>query len=205
MKKYTTLSILFIFTFACTLTIFFSGCESDDPTKENTPELITRVTLTFTPDGGGTVVTATASDPDGEGVQDIAADGPVTLAASTSYTLTVALVNELADPLDPEYDITAEVEEESDEHMFFFSFTEDAFSSPAGNGNTDNRNDPLNYNDEDANGLPLGLETTWTTGNALPSGSLRIILKHQPDQKSATSDVAVGETDLDVTFDLVIE
>lgn len=203
MKK--TINILFILTAVCALPFVFSGCDSDDPTKEDTPELITRVTLTFTPDGGGPAITAVATDPDGEGVQDIAPDGPVSLEPNTGYTLTIQLVNELADPLDPEYDITSEVEEESDEHMFFFSFTENAFTSPAGNGNADNRNDPINYDDEDSNGLPLGLTTTWTTGDALPSGTFHVVLKHQPDRKSATSGTSVGETDLDVTFDLEIE
>ncbi len=177
------------------------SCDDDDPVKEDVPELITKATLVFTPAGGGTAVTASATDPDGEGVQDIEVDGPINLAAGTTYTLTVELINELADPTDEEYNISEEVEEEADEHMFFYGWTDGLFSDPAGNGNTDNRADDVNYEDQDDNGFPLGLETTWTAG-AAGSGTFRIVLKHQPDLKTAVSDVNTGESDIDVTFTL---
>ncbi|NJN43195.1 MAG: GTP cyclohydrolase, partial [Flammeovirgaceae bacterium] len=106
------------------------SCDDDDPEKEDVPELITKATLVFTPNGGGTAITASATDPDGDGVQDIAVDGPINLTAGTTYTLTLSLINELADPTDEEYDISEEVEEEGDEHMFFFGWTNDVFSDP---------------------------------------------------------------------------
>ncbi len=177
-----------------------SGCEDDDPKKEDTPELITEATLTFTPTGGGTTVTDTATDPDGEGVQDLTVDGPINLVTNKAYTLTIELINGLADPSEEEYDITAEVEEEGDEHMFFFGWTNNVFSNPTGNGNIDTRADAVNYNDEDENGLPLGLSTSWTTAAATASGTFRVILKHQPDLKSATSSSNTGESDIDLTF-----
>lgn len=175
------------------------SCEDDDPVKEDVPELITKATLTFTPAGGGTPVTASATDPDGEGVQDIEVDGPISLTAGTTYTLTLSLINELADPTDEEYNITEEVEEEGDEHMFFYAWTNDVFSDPSGNGNIDNRADAVNYEDEDDNGYPLGLTTSWTAGSA-STGTFRVVLKHQPDLKTDTSDANTGESDLDVTF-----
>jgi hypothetical protein len=196
---------MFILTMVLTLTtsLFISGCDDDDPVKEDVPELITKVTLTFTPSDGGSPLVVTATDPDGEGVQNIAADGPITLAAASSYDMSITLVNALAEPSDPAYNITEEVEEEGDEHMFFFSWTNNVFSNPAGNGNMDNRADAVNYEDEDANGLPLGLHTSWTTAEA-SSGNFRVILKHQPDLKSETSDSSIGETDLDLTFTVIV-
>jgi hypothetical protein len=181
-----------------------SGCDDDDPVKEDTPELITKATLTFTPIGGGSAVVVTATDPDGEGVQDITVDGPINLGAAKSYTLTIQLINELAEPADPEYNITEEVEAESDEHMFFFSWTNNVFNDPAGNGNIDNRGDDVNYEDTDDNGLPLGLETSWTT-SAVSSGTFRVLLKHQPELKNASSASSAGETDLDVEFTVNIQ
>jgi len=181
------------------IALAITSCEDDDPEKEDVPELITKATLIFTPSGGGTAVTATATDPDGEGVQDIVVDGPISLTAGTSYTLSIELINELAEPTDEEYNITEEVEEEGDEHMFFFSWTNNVFSDPTGNGNIDNRADAVNYLDEDENELPLGLSTFWTAGTA-SSGSFRVVLKHQPDLKTASSDANTGESDLDVTF-----
>jgi hypothetical protein len=179
-----------------------SGCNDDDPQRENTPELITKVTLTFTPDAG-TPVVVTATDPDGEGVQDISVDGPINLEANKSYALSISLINGLAQPSDPAYDITAEVEEEADEHMFFYEWTSDLFVDPAGNGNIDSRADDVNYEDQDAGSLPLGLETSWITG-AASSGMFRVMLKHQPGLKSATSGSSTGETDLDITFEINI-
>lgn len=181
-----------------------TSCDTDDPIKEDTPELITKATLTFTPTDGGSPVVVNATDPDGEGVQDIIVDGPISLGAAKSYTLTITLINGLAQPSDPAYNVTEEVEEESDEHMFFFSWTNNVFNDPTGNGNVDNRNDDVNYEDEDDNGLPLGLETFWTTA-AASSGEFQVILKHQPELKNASSTSSTGETDLDLEFTINIQ
>jgi hypothetical protein len=185
--------------------LFLAGCsDDDDPKKEDTPELITKVTLTFTPTGEGTPVVVTATDPDGLGVQDLAPDGPINLVAGQSYALAITLINGLAKVTDPGYNITEEVEEEGDEHIFFFAWTGNVFSDPAGDGNIDNREDVVNYNDEDENGLPVGLSTSWIAGEA-SSGEFRVILKHQPDLKSASSNSSDGETDLDLEFDIAVE
>jgi hypothetical protein len=195
--------IICFFCIAITL-IALQGCETDDPIKEDVPELITKVTLTFTPAGGGEPVVGTAIDPDGDGVQDIQVDGSIHLTSATDYSLDITLINELAEPSDPQYNITEEVEEEADEHIFFFSWAEGLFSDPTGDGNVDNRADVVNYEDADNNGFPLGLNTFWTTGNAT-TGEFRVILKHQPDIKSATSDASAGETDVDITFEIQIQ
>jgi len=182
----------------------FSGCNGDDPQKEDTPEMITKVTLTFTPQGGGSAVVVTATDPDGEGVQDIIVDGSIILSANKSYMLDVTLTNALAQPSEPAYDITGEVRQESDEHLFFFGWTNNVFNDPTGDGNIDNRNDDVNYEDADENGLPVGLETFWTTA-AKSSGTFRVILKHQPGSKTSSSGSTVGETDLDISFVIQVE
>ncbi len=184
--------------------LVFTGCD-DDPGKENVPELITEVTLTFTPAGGGSAVVVTATDPDGDGPQDLQVDGPITLAKNTTYVLTLELINGLLDPGDDGYYITEEIEEEADEHQFFFRFSEGVFASPTGSGNIkDTPSTPvgtINYLDEDDNGRPLGLSTSWTTDNVTVSDkSFRVMLKHQPGLKSATSTSLDGETDVDLTF-----
>lgn len=193
--------------------LILSGC-GEDPEKEDTPELITKATLTFTPNGGGAAVVVTATDPDGEGVRNIAVDGPINLTKDKTYVLSIGLVNGLVAATSPEYNITEEVQEEGDEHMFFFSWTNNVFSSPTGNGNIDNRADAVNYtggaNSVDAKGQPLGLTTTWTTatgvGSTSPlSGSFRVLLKHQPELKTATSTSSTGETDLDLTFTINVQ
>ena len=183
------------------------ACDPDDPKKENAPELITKVTLTFKPTLGGPELVFTATDPDGEGVQDLKIDGPILLPGGKTYQLGIGLFNELAEVQSPDYNISAEVEEEGDEHLLLFGWTNEIFQNPDGGGNIANFPNPVNYLDTDSKGLPLGLSTEWTTvGAGLPkSGTFRIILKHQPGTKSATSGVEVGETDLDITFDCTIQ
>lgn len=183
-----------------------TSCSNDDeaPEEENVVEVFTDVTLVFTNNADASdVVMAKAQDPDGVGVQELAILDEITLATGATYTLTYEILNAL-DPSDPE-DIGAEIQGEDDEHQFFFGFTADAFSDPAGNGNIDNGNDPLNYGDTDDNGNPVGLSTSWTAGDASADGSFRVRLQHQPDVKSATSDVNDGDTDFDLTFVLNIQ
>jgi hypothetical protein len=185
--------------------IVYTSCDNTDPVKEDTPELITMVELTFSPAGGGDKVIVTATDPDGEGIADITVDKAIVLATGKTYALSIALVNGLADPASSAYNITAEVSQESAEHMLFFGWTGNAFSDPAGNGNIDNRSDKVNYEDADLNGLPLGLETLWTTADTPSSGTFRVLLKHQPALKSVTSTSSDGESDLDVQFEIEIQ
>lgn len=179
------------------MNIMMISCDDDVPAAEDEEEIITDVILTFT--SGTTVITAKAQDPDGEGPQDLTVTEQPTLAANTQYIMTITLENSIEGE-----SITEEVEEEAGEHMFFFGFTDGLFTSPAGNGNLDARGDAVNYNDQDSNGLPLGLSTTWTTGDA-GTGTLRVVLKHQPDLKTATSTSTDGSSDVDLTWNVTIQ
>lgn len=195
------------------LAILFSvitiiGCSNDDdvaPEEENEVEVFTDVTLVFTNTADvNDVVTASAQDPDGTGIQELQILDAITLASDTEYTLTYEILNAL-DPADIE-DIGDEILEEDNEHQFFFSFTENVFANPTGNGNIDAAADPINYNDADENGNPVGLSSTWTTSSTAFSGaSFTVRLQHQPDVKTATSGSNDGDTDFALTFALNIE
>jgi hypothetical protein len=200
----SSLKILIPFLLTATF-IFLNACKNEDPIPENIPELITKVILKFSPVGGGPLITVTATDPDGGGVQDIVVDGPINLLKGTQYTLALELINELYLPGDADYNITEAVEQEGEEHQFFFSFAEGVFSSPAGAGNikdnTSSVTSSINYLDEDFGGLPIGIHTFWTTADiATNAKSFRVILKHQPEIKSNTSTSLDGESDLDISF-----
>ena len=124
-----------------------------------------------------------------------------------TYTLSIQLVNELYKTTEAGYDVSKEIENQSYEHQFFFSWSTGLFLNPTGDGNIDNRNDPLNYGSTlDKNGLPVGLTTNWTTSSTPSTGSnsFRILLKHQPDIKSKTSTSGDGESDLDLTFNISV-
>ena len=183
--------------------VIFTACEDDDvvPEEEEEMEVITDVTLVFTSDAGA-VVTASAQDPDGEGVQELVVKDEIKLQSGTTYTLTFEVMNNLESPGE---DIGEEIAEEDDEHQIFFAWTEGAFSNPTGNGNIDNASDPVNYNDADGNGNPLGLNTSWTAGDPTTAASFTVRLQHQPDVKTSTSGANDGDTDFELQFRLTIE
>jgi hypothetical protein len=147
-----------------------------DGADQHDVELITTVTLSFIPEGGGPASDFVFDDPDGDGGAPPTVD-PITLTAAT-YDLTVQFENRLEDP--PE-DITEEVADEADQHQVFL--TGDAVDGPA----ADNPGAPLahTYADQDRVGLPLGLTSRIT---ATPgTGTLTVTLRHLPP----VNDVAV--------------
>lgn len=171
--------------------IIFQSCSNDDDNPEpvNEEEVIT--TLTATLNGGGSTVTMTYQDLDGDGpgAATITVSGP--LSAGTTYSGSLDLLNEAESPAES---ITEEIEEEDEEHQFFFSST--------------NNVGTFAYNDTDGDGNPVGLSFTLTTG-AATTGSITIILRHEPAKDAAgvsDGDItnAGGETDLSVSFTNVV-
>jgi hypothetical protein len=170
------------------------------PACENEEEIITDVILTFTPTNGGDPVVARAQDPDGEGVLGLEILDDIVLGTNTTYEMAVQFKNEIEGE-----DITEEVREEDDEHLLLFAWTAGVFSDPAGNGNTDNRTDLVNYNDFDEDNLPVGLSTNWTVSSTVSTGTFRVVLKHQPGIKTTTSGINEGSTDVDLTWNIRTE
>lgn len=165
--------------------VIFS-CEKDqDQVMDNEEELITDVVLTFT-DDQGTNQSFTFSDPDGPGGNAPSQD-EIRLSAVYSYEMSVQFLD-ASDPMDVE-DITEEVMEEAAEHLVCYNFT--------GNINS------VIITDSDENSLPLGLEAVLITEQP-GNGTLTISLKHLPDKTNATP-CNTGETDVEVTFQVVIE
>lgn len=204
MKNFRIHSVLSLLLAA---SVSLTSCSDDDdaaPAAEDEVEQITDVTLVFTnTTNTNDVVRARAQDPDGIGAQELTILNQITLSEGATYNLTFEIFNNL-DADDPE-DIGEEILEEDEEHQIFFSFTDGAFSNPMGNGNIDNASDPINYEDEDEDGNPVGLETVWTTGAASTGGEFTVRLQHQPDLKSATTGADDGDTDFELTFVLNVE
>lgn len=173
------------------LLLTFSSCYKPDPELTNEEEVITTLVYDLTPTAGGTPVRLSFSDVDGDG-----GDPPVItngiLQPNTTYDGVITLFNEQAKPAES---IHNEVLQEAKEHQLFF---------PNTLGNVS-----VTYADQDADGNPLGLKTTLATG-APETGKLTIILKHEPT-KTATQDAtndgvaAGGETDIEVTFDVLVQ
>jgi hypothetical protein len=205
MKKFDRLfKFGFCLLFGATVMISCDKDDDDHPDHEHEEEVITDVKLIFTNDADATdIVTARAEDPDGEGVEELTIVDDIELDANKTYTLTFEIENNLGDETE---DIREEIEEHADDHQLFFSFSNDAFANPTGNGNIDAAADPINYNDEDENGYPLGLSTTWTTSaSSLSNGTFTVRLQHQHEVKTATSTANDGDTDFDLEFVLKIQ
>jgi hypothetical protein len=101
----------------------------------------------------------------------------------------------LNETVTPPENITEEVEEEGEEHQFFFQVSTAELD--------------ITYDDQDANGLPIGIDTNAITAGA-GTGSLIITLRHEPNKTAdGVSDGQIanagGETDIEVTFEVVIE
>ncbi|MEM6686662.1 MAG: type 1 periplasmic binding fold superfamily protein [Bacteroidota bacterium] len=186
MKKFR-ISILTAIAITGTL---FTGCSNDDdaPTPVNEEEVITTMTITMIPAGGGTTVTLQTRDLDGDGPDApvVTVSGP--FAANTTYNGTIVLLNETETPAE---NITTEVEDEDDEHQFFFT---------VGGG----LDIATTYTNFDGNNNPLGTTFDATTG-AASTGSITFTLRHEPTKPNTGLVDAGGETDIETTFTVMIQ
>jgi len=165
--------------------VLSTSCKKEDPHDHNESELITTVVYTLTPATGGTPVTATFRDLDGTGGAAPTIT-PLTLAANTSYIGTITYLDETKNPAQ---NISEEVRQEANDHLVGYT------SNPAGLLT-------IARTDRDANMRELGLATTLRA-NAAGTGSLRVILYHQPGTKNATTNLNGSESD--VTFPVTVQ
>ncbi|WP_235298001.1 type 1 periplasmic binding fold superfamily protein [Portibacter marinus] len=180
-----------LYTILLTPFLLSVSCEKEEPVIPNEEELITTVNLTLTPAGNGIPVQFTFVDIDGDGGEEPTITGG-TLMANQTYFGELELLNEAETPAE---DITQEIQEEAEEHQFFFqSEIEDL---------------EFVYIDQDENGFPIGLNTRISTGNP-DTGQIIITLKHEPNKAGdGVSDGnllnAGGETDIEIRFPVTIQ
>jgi hypothetical protein len=180
----------------------FTACESDDPEPETDGEVITDVILNFqeldaSGNPLGAVSSFSASDPQGIEVGATTTIDNVNLTKAKTYQLTIEVRNSIANE-----DITQEILEEGDVHQFFFLGT--AFV-----GSPD-----LTYQYADLSGELIGVKGIVTVASSPGSNNanMRIVLRHDLDKNFPgasnpnfeTFVQAGGETDLDITFPLIL-
>jgi len=184
-----------ILSMAVTIAILFVSCSNDNDSQPvNEEEVITTVTATLTPVGGGTAVVLQSKDLDGDGPTAPVVTVSGNFAKGKTYNGALSLLNELSNPVG---NTSAEILEEGVDHQFFFQSTGGTFASSA-------------YLDTDANGAPIGLQFSLTAGATASTGNLTITLRHQPNKSGINvpaGDItnANGETDVQVTFPVVVE
>ncbi|MBK8474405.1 MAG: type 1 periplasmic binding fold superfamily protein [Sphingobacteriales bacterium] len=162
-------------------------CENDDCNEET--ELITTLKVKLVnplSSNSNNAIYFTFSDSDGDGGNaPIITTDP--LQANQTYQAYIEVLDESKTPADT---ITAEIQEEGDQHQFFYTVETGL-------------NLGVTYNDADANGAPIGLNTLVAAG-AASSGTLTITLKHQPNGTKNNS-INTGETDIQVAFPVAIQ
>lgn len=189
-----------IYLFAA-LAMGFASCESNDPEEENDGEVITDVTLNFqelNTSGGtvGSVISFKASDPQGIEVGSSPTIQPITLTKGKTYRMSIVVFNAIENE-----DITKEILEEADEHQFFFLGT-------AVTGNIIN----ITYDDPSGERIGLRNRAVVSSSPGTNNAQLRVILRHDLDKNFPGANnpnfanfvQAGGETDLDITFPVVI-
>ncbi len=178
--------VLFLF-----FTSLFFSCKKEDLEPVDDNELITTVELTFT-DTNKKVSTFSFQDKDGDGKTPPEKFDKIVLDKNMSYSLEINVYDETKNPM---VNITEQIKLESDVHLFVFKI------APASLFN-------LKATDKDKNGLPIGLLSSGTTQNAMGSGKLNLILKHQPPingKAVKTGSESGGSSDIDLIFDLSIK
>lgn len=172
----------------------FVGCDTNEPDPINPEELITQVTITFTnaADGSDTV-TIVASDSDGDGAGITFSPMSASLRQGATYNATI----ELRDTINNE-DITEEIEEESEEHLFRYTL------SPSTAGAVTITDSESDYTTEDENGagdLLVGLAFNVAVDAAASgTGTLNATLFHFDDAPKTSSTATSDEIDVDIDF-----
>jgi len=160
----------------------FTQCKDagDDVKIDDENELITSVTLKFTEEGTGTVSSFSYKDADGEGGNPPTKFDTIVLKPNATYTLAIELLDESKTPAQ---DITEEVAEEADEHLFVYTPAPAALLT-------------YTYGDKDANNHPIGLTGKAVT-TAAGSGTLKVQLRHQVGTKNGTPTPGSDDVNLD--------
>ena len=168
------------------------ACDSGEPDGgAGEEELISQVTLTLTPVGGGAAETITV-DFDASGTNPTFTPARLALAPGTAYDGTIRLLDTFNDE-----NITEEIEAEAEEHLFRYAL------SPSSAGTVTITDSESDYTSEDANGgdFAVGLQFRVTVADgASGDGELTAILYHFDDAPKPSSTATSDEIDVEVDF-----
>ena len=157
--------------------LFTTGCKDggDDTVEEN----ITKVEVHLT--GGGINKEFKWEDADGDGGNAPTIES-LDILPNVVYTAHIHVY-------DGANEITSEIEDEKNDHLFTFTVT--GANLTVGDLNLD------------GNGKPFGGDSKWTAG-AASTGSVNIKLYHEPTDKTNAATPG-GDVDFDVTFPVKIQ
>jgi hypothetical protein len=173
------------------ISITMDSCKKDPIVDPNEGELITtvKVKLTDLQMGNTSVSEFIFQDLDGEGGVAPQKFDEIQLSKGRNYKCEIELLNESTTPVDQ---VTAEVLSEAVDHQIYLIPNPSNLVS-------------IVYGDKDANNLPIGITSYWTTGMMAGSGIMNITLKHKPGFKKVDDLVSVGDTDVSIDFKIKIQ
>ena len=163
-----------------------AGFDNNGGVPINEEEFFSTVNIQLTTDAGDEVnLTWQDLDSDGPNEPIITVSGEFN--TNSYYFGSITVLNETNDPV---INYTEEILEEAEEHQFFYQFSEGLDMTSQ-------------YSDQDSNGNPVGIQFTLTTGSA-GSGDFTVELRHEPMKPNNGLDNAGGETDIQISFPVVI-
>ena len=171
------------------LLIALAACKKEtQPAEENDMELITTIQLDFEHDGSTQKATFIWEDADGPGGDEPYSD-TIKLKAGTMYSVTVSFWNKT---LNPAEDITNEVQNESEHHRIYYE-------PGAATGII------VDGLDDDVSGMPLGVNSVWTTTD-VSAGNVLVVLRHYPEGGKRPGDEInnpASTTDAGAVFEVI--
>jgi hypothetical protein len=170
--------------------VFVSSCRmTTEPPKDELEEILPNVvTITLSsPQGSSTAVWRSTSTSAGTATVRI---DTLVLATGRTYTGAIAAVNDTKTPI---VDLTEDYRSLANEHQFFYAVSGDAQSRVT-----------ITITDKDGNNLPLGLQYTVAVSSGEGTrGTLNVVLGHYDDVKK-DGKTRSPESDIDITFPIVI-
>ena len=198
---------IFTKAFVFAIILFVVSCDKDDsPDPENEEETITKAVLvvTNTSDNSSETYNFEVEGHHHDHDDDHADDGDddddhegehmeVELESNSTYLFEITFFNE-SDPSNS-IDVTKEIIEEADEHVFFYELTDSSITIESAAGDT-----------IDSSGDPIHLKTEWTTTSAAIVDIVAYLI-HEPITKTGVStrtDLG-GSTDAEIEFEAHVE
>ena len=157
-------------------TLVFTSCKKDADEQENLNVVKLKIGST----------TFTWSDTDGIGSGKAPVIDTIKLAPNAAGDFTIDILD---GSVTPAKDYTAEIIAEKDAHLFILTVTGANLTPSA--LSSDSKSKAFSQSGK-------------MTAGAASTGTLQIVLKHDPD-KSAANPATTGETDIDVSFPVVIK
>jgi hypothetical protein len=161
---YTQLRNIFVFSIVF---LIAAGCGDEEVAPEN-EEGLTQMKMVFSdPESGDIITEAIYLDEDGPGENQGTFEVP-DLSPGRRYRVNI----EIIDALRNNRDVSNHIRSNGTQYQFFFNQSTPAFSS-------------LTYQDQDANGNPIGLELEVVATGSSGTGFMRVTLVKDLDKSTA--------------------